>query len=162
LHALVGSDGTVPAWRVAPMNKDERVMAQRLLRTAPPEVGGYVVGDGNFDSNPLHQVGDERGELQLLAPRRYGPGRGTGHKKPTAGRLRCIQILESPFAAMGERRLQDRATIERQFGNLTNGGAGLSNLPAWVRTHRRVRRWVQAKMILTALKGDLEIRTYVA
>src|SRR5262249_18473024 len=56
LHALVGSDGSVANWRVAPMNKDERVMAERLVKGAPPEVAGYLLGDANFDSNPLHQV----------------------------------------------------------------------------------------------------------
>ena len=35
LHALIGADGALAAWRVAPMNKDERVMAERLLKTAP-------------------------------------------------------------------------------------------------------------------------------
>ena len=34
LHALVGSDGSVQAWRIAPMNTDERVMARRMLRQA--------------------------------------------------------------------------------------------------------------------------------
>src|SRR6516165_7410536 len=79
LHALVGSDGAVAQWRVAPMNKDERVMAERLVKAAPPEVAGYVLADANFDSNRLHQACDDRGDLQLVAPRRYGPGNGTGH-----------------------------------------------------------------------------------
>src|SRR5437763_7462854 len=85
LHALTGSDGSVAAWRVAPMNKDERVMAERLVRAAPAQGLGYLVGDANFDSNPLHRVCDSRGELQLVTPRRYGPGRGTGHRRQTAG-----------------------------------------------------------------------------
>lgn len=67
VHALIGGDGTVASWRVAPMNKDERVMGERLVRSAPPEVIGYLVGDSNFDSNPLHQVCQERGNLQLAA-----------------------------------------------------------------------------------------------
>src|SRR5436305_2028377 len=66
IHALVGSDGTLACWRVAPMNKDERVMAERLVKAAPPEVVGYVVADANYDSNPLHRVCDARGDLQLV------------------------------------------------------------------------------------------------
>jgi hypothetical protein len=162
LHALIGCDGAVAAWRVAPMNKDERVMAERLVKAAPPEVVGYLLADGNFDSNPLHQVCEGRGNLQLLTPRRYGPGKGTGHRKQTAGRLRCIALTENPFPAFAQQLLADRAEIERQFGQLTNGGGGLTCLPAWVRTHRRVRRWVQAKLVLVALKGNAELRTCAA
>ena len=162
VHALVGSDGAVAAWRLAPMNKDERVMAERLLKTAPPTVWGYVLGDANYDSNPLHQVGDDRGNLQLVTPRRYGPDKGIGHRKQTAGRLRSIAITESPLPAFGQQLRCDRTAIERQFGNLTNWGGGLSSLPAWVRTHRRVHRWVQAKLILTQLKQTHALTTYAA
>jgi len=162
VHALVGPGGAVAAWRLAPMNKDERVMARRLLKAAPPEVHGYVVADANYDSNPLHQVCDERGGLQLVTRRRYGPGHGTGHKKQAPGRLRSIALTEGPFPAFAEQLLKGRAAIERQFGNWTNWGGGLSGLPSWVRTHRRVHRWVQAKLVLSRLKRDAKLTTYVA
>jgi hypothetical protein len=162
LHTLAGSDGSLAQWRVAPMNKDERVLGERMLKAAPAYVQGYVVADANYDSNKLHEICDARGNLQLVTPRRYGPGKSTGHRKQTAGRLRSIALTENPYPAFAKRLLLDRRTIERQYGNLTNWAASLSNLPAWVRSHRRVRRWVQAKLVLTALKHDLLIRTYVA
>jgi hypothetical protein len=162
LHTLSGADGSLAVWRVAPMNKDERVMAQRLLGAAPPEVLGYAAADSNYDANPLHRICDARGNLRLVTPRRYGPGKGTGHRLQTAGRLHAIALTETPFLDFGGQLLVDRAAIERQFGNLTNWGGGLSGLPAWVRTHRRVRRWVQAKLVLTALKRDGQIRTCAA
>ena len=162
LHALMGSDGSIAAWRVAPMNKDERVMAERLLKAAPPEVVGYVVGDANYDSNKLHRVCDTDGNRQLVTPRRYGPGKGTGHRKQTEGRLRSIALTEGPFPAFADQLRRDRSEIERRFANLTNWGGGLACLPAWVRTHRRVRRWVQAKLTLTRLKATADIGTCAA
>ena len=159
LHALVSADG-IAAWRIAPMNKDERVMAARLLRAAA--IQGYVVADSNYDSNPLHAVCDRLGELQLIAPRRYGPGHGLGHHRHSAGRLRAIERLENPFPQFAKGLLHERAAIERTFGNLVNWGGGLTTLPAWVRTHRRVRRWVQTKLVLSALKRSTEITTCAA
>jgi hypothetical protein len=162
LHALVGSDGSLAGWRVAPMNQDERVLAERLLQAAPPEVQGYIIADSNFDSNKLHQICDRRGNLQLVTRRRGEPGKGTGHRPQAAGRLRSIRLTENPFSAFAEQLLKDRAEIERQFGNLVNWGGGLSGLPAWVRTHCRVRRWVQAKLVLTRLKRGEGITTCAA
>jgi hypothetical protein len=150
LHAILGADGCIAAWRLAPMNKDERVMAERLLKQA--EIQGYVVADGNYDSNRLHAVCDARGNRQLVTRRRYGPKRGTGHRRQTPGRLRSIALVENPRPAFADGLLHDRAAIERDYGNLTNWGGGLVTLPPWVRTYRRVHRWVQAKLSLTALR----------
>jgi hypothetical protein len=162
IHAIIGSDGSIAQWGVAPMNRDERAMAERLVKRLPPEIAGYLIADGNYDSNPLHKQCEAHGNLQLVTPRRYGAGKGTGHRKQTTGRLRSMAIVESPFAAFGDQLRLDRSEIERQFGNLTNWGGGLACLPAWVRTHRRVYRWVQAKIVLTKLKPRTKIRTYAA
>jgi Transposase DDE domain len=160
IHAIVGSDGSIASWRLAPMNKDERVMAERMLREAP--IQGYAAADSNYDSNKVHGVCDKRGQLQLVTRRRYGPANGTGHRKQTAGRLRSIELTENPFPEFADQLLKDRGEIERRFAHLTNWGGGLTCLPAWIRTHRRVRRWVQAKLVLTALKRLHNARTCVA
>jgi hypothetical protein len=157
VHAIVGAGG-IAAWRVAPMNTDERVMAERLLRSAG--IQGYLVGDANYDSNKLHAICDRLRELQLITRRRYGPGKGTGHRKQAAGRLRSMARVENPFPAFAGGLLADRSAIERAFGNWVNWGGGLTGLPAWVRTHRRVRRWVQAKLVLTAVKRTTPLATY--
>jgi hypothetical protein len=159
LHALVAADGQVAGWRIAPMNRDERVMAERLLKAAPADVVGYVAADTNYDSNRLHEICEMRSNLQLVTLRRYGASAGLGHRSQTVGRLRSMALTEGPVFGLGLQLLQDRSDIERQFGNLTNWSCGLSNLPAWVRTHRRVAAWVQAKLTLTQLKRDLKLRT---
>ena len=160
MHVIYGSDGSIAEWRIASMNVDERVMAARMLRVAP--VQGYVLADSNYDSNPLHHICDQRGNLQLLTPRRYGPGRGHGHRQQTPGRLRSKDLLENPQPLFGQQLFAQRAEIERKFGNLTSWGGGLTHLPAWVRTHRRVHRWVQAKLILRLLKQQVPLSTCAA
>jgi len=160
IHAIVDPQGGVAAWRLAPMNKDERVMGERLLRTA--QINGYIAGDTNYDSNKLHAVCDRREQLYLITRRRYGSQHGTGHRKQTVGRLHAMRLVENPYPAFADRLLLDRSEIERRFGQLTNWGGGLTCLPPWVRTHRRVHRWVQAKLVLTALKRSTDTMTCAA
>ena len=159
IHAIVAADGSLANWRIAPMNKDERVMAERLLKTT--DLAGYITADANYDSNKIHKICDARGNRQFVSPRRYGPGRKVGHRAQSPGRLRSIALLENPEPRFGRRLLKDRAAIERHFGNATNWGGGLTHLPPWARTHRRVRSWVQAKLALTALRRNKNQTTYV-
>lgn len=150
LHAIIGADQRIAAWRVAPMNKDERVMGRRLLRQAA--IHGYVVADANYDSNPLHEMCVSRGNLQLVTPQRNGPGKRPGHRRQSPGRLRNLALLSNPNPAFATGLLHDRDAIERDYGHLTSWGGGLVGLPPWVRTHHRVHRWVQAKLTLNALR----------
>jgi len=159
LHAIIGADHSIPQWRIAPMNVDERKMARRMLRVA--EIRGYVAADSNYDSNELHAICDLRGNLQLVVARRYGPQRGHGHRKQTPGRMRSKAILEDPYSQFGLDLLTQRVAIERDYGNLSNWGGGLTHLPPWVRTHRRVHRWVQAKLIINAIRRQVQQTTYV-
>jgi len=150
LHALIGKNGEIAQWRVAPMNKDERTMAKRMVKSS--KVVGYIVGDKNYDSNPLHQICDETGRLQLVARRRKGSHRALAKGRHAAGRLRSKDMLEDPFPEFANDLMQQRNSIERFFGNLCNWGGGLACLPSWVRTWKRVHRWVQAKLILSRIK----------
>ena len=152
IHAIIGSDGSLAHWRLAPMNKDERVMAGRILKRT--KIQGYLLADSNYDSNKLHQVCDKQGDLQLVSARRYGSGRGFGHRKQTMGRLRSVEILEHHTPDFGNQLINQRTQIERFFGNLTNWGGGLTHLPPWIRTYRRVKRWVQTKIIINAVKRN--------
>jgi len=160
MHVITGANGCVADWRLAPMNKDERVMGKRMITHAG--ISGYLIADGNYDSNKIHQECDKIGNVQLLSPRRGGPGRGLGHRKQTTGRLRSMEILEDDMSDFGKQMLVERVEIERYFANLTNWSAGLSCLPSWVRTHPRVHRWVQAKMIINSIRRRWLPGTYAA
>jgi len=160
LHLIVATDGSVLSWRVAPMSRDERAMGRRLLRDA--ETQGYVVADANYDDDKLHVVCLSKGELQLVTPCRMPKAKGLGHRPQSQGRLRSLEMVRNKLSGFGKRLLKQRGAIERFFGQLTSFGGGLSPPPAWVRAHRRVRRWVQAKLILNRLRMDAHGLTCVA
>lgn len=149
LHAVITCTGVMRAWRVAPMNKDERVMTRRIVREIEQE--GYLLGDRQFDDNNLFAIAAESG-LQMVVPRRYGPDKKLGHRKYHPARLRSKDILEGPTPAFGLDLFKVRRRIEAYFGTLCSGAGGLGHLPSWVRTHRRVHAWVQMKIILDSLR----------
>ena len=154
LHAIVDAHGRVMAWRVAPMNVDERAMAGRMLRDL--EHTGYLVGDSNYDSRKLYDLAAERG-IQLVAPRaRHRRHKGLGHRRTSEHRIRSIEMLERPHNGFGKALLSFRGAIERYFGQLTY--AGLGSLPAWVRGYRRVRNWVAAKLLIHATKTRIRLQ----
>lgn len=159
LNALIDAAGTVWAWRVAPMNGDERTIARRLLRDLPGE--GYLLADANYDSNQLFALAAGHG-VQAVVPRRYGPDKGLGHRVYHPARLRSRDLLENGVSSFGVELHGLRRAIERFFGTLVCTGGGLSCLPAWVRTHRRVRQWVCAKLIYNQIRADLRARPRLA
>jgi hypothetical protein len=146
LHAIYGRDETCPfAWEITSLNEAEPEVAARIV-PALGSGGGYLVGDSAYDSNPLHEATTATGR-QLIAPRKR-PKAGLGHRQHSRGRLRSIELLKQDF---GRALLHWRDSVERQFGWLTNHGAGLAPLPNWVRRAHRVRLWVQAKLIIHAI-----------
>lgn len=149
LHAIVAGNSCVIAWRVAPMNVDERTMARRMLREL--EHAGYLLADSNYDSNRVFDAAMARG-IQLVAPRRYGSSRGLGHHRHSPARLRSKDLLEHDPTGFGRTLMRQRWGIERFFGTLCGLPGGLSCLPAWVRSWRRVWNWVAAKLIINAAR----------
>lgn len=158
IHALLGENRRISAWRLTPMNTSEKIMARRMIRAVRPQ--GYVVGDGNYDDRHLHEICETQGELQLVAPRTK-PGSGLGHRKRSPGRLRSIELLEVSKTGFGDQLLKNRNELERWFGWIVSSGGGLACLPAWVRTYPRVRRWVGAKLALATLNIAKRETTYV-
>jgi hypothetical protein len=148
LHLLADSPGDVHAWQVTAMNAYEPGVAEQLLKRCT--IAGYLLGDANYETNPLHAACRKRG-LQLVAPRRHGAGRGLGHRRHDAARLRCIDMLEQSHTGFGEQLHRLRPNIERQFGCYSSAAYGLGVLPPWVRRLHRVKRWVGAKLVLLVL-----------
>lgn len=144
LYGIYDPSGVMDHWRVAPMNVSEKKMARRLVRDA--RFQGYLVGDGEYDDNTLHEWTRAKG-IMLLAPKRKG--KGVGHHWHSVHRLKAIEMLSRLFA---QRMLHDRAGIDRFFGSWASWGGGIKHPPPWVRGLRRVRQWVQAKLILLYAK----------
>jgi hypothetical protein len=143
-HAIWGGGPLPSVWQVEPMNAGDATVARHMVAHLPGE--GYVVGDSQYDSNPLHRVAAPA--HQVVAPQQR-PGKGVGHRRHEPSRLRSVELVGRPF---GQALLHFRTQIERDFGCLTNFAAGLSPLPSWVRRFHRVRLWVQAKLLINAIR----------
>jgi hypothetical protein len=148
LHAIYGDSPMPLAWELMPINVGESEVAARLVSTL--NGGGYLLGDKQYDSNPLHDAAQHAG-YQLVAQRKR-PHAGLGHRRHTPGRLRSITLLQNEF---GQALYACRDDIERQFGWLTSHAAGLAPLPSWVRRYHRVESWVQAKLIIHTIYKQL-------
>jgi len=144
LHTYWGGGPLPSIWCLEPMNVGDSVAAKKLARHLPGE--GYLVGDSQYDSNPLYAAAAPG--YQVVAPQKR-PGKGLGHRRHHWARLRSLELLSKPF---GQALLRGRKQIERDFGCLTSFAAGLSPLPNWVRRIHRVRLWVQAKLLINALR----------
>lgn len=145
LHVIWGGGCVPDAWEVLPADRGEPTTARLLVQRCGG--WGYLVGDSNYDSNPLHEAAARRG-FQVIAPPKK-KDRGLGHRRHRAARVHALEVLRRPF---GEALYACRGAIERSFGQLTTFGGGLGPLPNWVRRHWRVRLWVQAKLVINAAR----------
>jgi hypothetical protein len=150
-HAFYGNSNRPLAYRVAPMNVDERVVAKQILEEH--QLGeGYLLADANYETNPLYDQAAKIGRV-LVTPRRFPHAKGLGQSRiHSSHRVRMIERMKDPSPFIGQ-MLQTRQAIETRFANLTNFGGGLTHLPPWVRG-RRVEPYVTAK-ILIRLARDL-------
>lgn len=145
MHVVNAGGPTPQAWALSPMNVSEKTIAAVLIPTLAGT--GYLLGDGEYDTNHLHDAAHAAG-YQLVAPKR-GKGDGLGHHRHSPYRLRCIELLKGRF---GKALRNFRKQIEREFGALVSFGGGLACLPPWVRRFHRVRNWVHAKILINAIR----------
>lgn len=148
LHALCDLDQNIVAWQVHAMNQAEQTVAKSLIEAI--DHPGYLLGDSVYDTNDLHQLTDQR-QVQLIAPRK-NPGGNIGVRARHPHRLHAIAMLETYGNHFGPDFYEQRNGIERLFARLTCQQVGLDHLPNWIRTLPRVRRYIQAKLILYAIQ----------
>lgn len=145
LHAMYASNNRPVAYRVAPLNIDERVVAKELLDKTP--IGeGYLLADANYETNPLYDQAARIGRT-LVTPRRFANAKGLGQSRVhSRHRIAMIERMKAPSPFIRE-LLHTRRSVETRLANLTNFGGGLTHLPPWVRG-RRVEPYVTAKILL--------------
>ena len=148
LHAIWGNGAMPLAWSVRPLNVSEITEAHTLIGQLTDE--GYLLADAGYDSNSLYERAAARGQ-QLIAQRTC-PGGGLGHHWHSPYRRRSVHLLEHAPSSFGRDLYRLRRQIERDFGNLVSFGGGLQCLPSWVRSLRRVRLFVHAKLIINAAR----------
>jgi hypothetical protein len=149
LFLLIDANSVPVAWFVDSMNVAEQTVAKMMLPWI--DRPGYLLADSLYDSNDLYEAARLR-QVQLVAPRKV-PGGNIGRRATDEARLHAIEMLEAPFAD-GRHLYKRRTQIERCFARLTAEAVALSHLPGFVRTLKRVRRWIDAKMLL-ALSLDI-------
>lgn len=149
LHALYACGNRPIAFRVAPLNVDERTVAEQLLNETP--IGeGYLLGDANYETNPLYDQAARIGRI-LVTPRRFRNAKGLGQsRKHSDHRIAMIERMKAPSRFIRD-LLHTRRNIETRLANLTNFAGGLTHLPPWVRG-RRVEPYVKAKILIRLVR----------
>jgi len=138
-HAWATEDGRIPVWSVMPLNVSEKTVAGEMLRYG--RASGIVLADRNYDAGWLYDAVEDDGGL-FVTP--LPTNVGGGHREQSKARLRAAACWPN----LGGYVYRERLRIERIFAQQSAYGGGLAPLPPWVRTLRRVRRWIGTKLIL--------------
>lgn len=152
LHTIYGKGNRPVKWCVKPMNVDERRVAAQFL--AEQDLGeGYLLADGNYETNPLYDQASEVGRM-LVTPRRFRKAKGLGQsRKHSEHRVAMIERMKAPSPFIRE-VLKTRPQVETRYANLCNFGGGLTCLPPWVRS-RRVEPYVRAKILIRLTRDQV-------
>lgn len=145
LHAVWTTQPVPAAWEVTAAGVGEAPVAERLVGRAGG--AGYLLADGNYDSNTLFDAAARAG-YQLVVPA-WRPNAGKGHRYQSPYRQRSIALAGTNY---GQRLYALRGQIERCFGNAVSFAGGLGPLPAWVRRQHRVHCWVAAKLLINGVR----------
>jgi hypothetical protein len=159
LHALINEHRRIVIWCVAPLNVDERPVAEELLAYLPPGAPDTCAGavhapltlcDSNYDSAKLHRA-FEQANRHLLTPLRgekmVGPNGRAEKELRAMGRRREVVDVWETCPTLAKYVLMSRNNAEGTFSVLSLA-CGLDRLPGFVRRLPRVQRWVGCKLIL--------------
>lgn len=144
LHALVSDDKRLLNWAVTAMNEPETRSIHELIKTAD-SIGEVIIADAVFDASYLYDAVAKRGSTLIAAIRkdRLNSQLRRSHSSPQ--RIAAVMNWKH---GVSQYLYKDRIMVEATFGNMSSYGGGLGPLPAWVRTHERVTRWIGAKIAL--------------
>jgi hypothetical protein len=150
IHAIVSGNPMPDAFAITTLNICEKQMAARMIKRVAGF--GYLLADAHYDASWLFNYCHHH-DHQLLCPRAK-PGTGEGHHYVSEHRRRSIAMLEVPLAVnrFGQDLYDQRTDIERGFSQMVCFGAGLGQLPTWVRRIWRVRHWTFNKLLINAAR----------
>jgi len=151
LHVIIDEGHRLLGWRIESMNQGEpticRELVQELDRRSRKQV---MVGDAGYSSNQLHLMSASR-NIRLIAPRAK-PGAGFGWRRHHRDRLSSTRLTEDRGGWMWPMLRARRGGVERYFSGLVTSCVGADHLPSWVRSLRRTRLWIGAKLAINAAR----------
>jgi hypothetical protein len=147
LHAWVNEDRRILRAAVMPLNQGEAPVARAILAEVPPFSGdALVLADQSYDGIELFNLLASKNAAFLPALRGI-PKHPVNQRQSGPIRMEAVRTWQQA-TDLARYIYKDRIGVESVFGELTCTGGLLGPLPAWVRTLARVRRWVNAKIIL--------------
>jgi len=151
LHVVIDGGNRLLGWRVESMNKGETPTCRKIVEGFPRQRRKRImVGDAGYSSNQLHGMSASR-NIRLIAPRAR-PGTGLGWRRHHRDRLSSVRLTEDRGGWMWPMLRSMRIGVERYFSGLVTSCVGAGHLPSWVRSLRRTRLWIGAKLAINAAR----------
>ena len=144
LYAIWGGRPVPETYRVYPMNTSEDKVGEEMI----PELhgGGYLLGDGEYDANPVFDAAGAAG-YQLLAPRAARGGLGAPLPEPVS--VAMHRADEDRLRPGGLRPAAGDRTGLRQPGFVWRRSLAAAGVGGHV---ERVWLWVSAKLLINAMR----------
>jgi hypothetical protein len=146
LHAICDQRGVLWSWQVTSANVQEMKVARRLVRRlalVKPGAVKLLVADSGYDSEPLHELTRRRLNVPLLAPLNLRGAKSGDWRSGQPGRAAAEKMLATDE---GKAAIRDRSAVER-WNSWFKGTSLVSMLPYHVRRLRRVRQWIDLKLM---------------
>jgi len=151
LHVVIDQGHRLVGWALHPMNHGETTACAKIIEKLPKQDRtNILVGDAGYSSNPLHAMAASR-NIRLIAPR-IKPGTGFGNRKHHQDRIASVRLTEDRGGWMWPMLRSRRSGVERFFSGLVTSCVGAGHLPSWVRSLRRTRLWIGAKLAINAAR----------